>query len=52
MMMGDTTVYLWGAYAMGALLVLVEVGLLALRGSAIRRYLGCGGTRAPMHSLR
>lgn len=38
--MADADLYVWGAYVMGATLVVTEVGLLVLRDTAIRRFLG------------
>ena len=39
-MIGDTSLYVWGAYAMGLVLALTEMSLLRFRDKAIREHLG------------
>jgi heme exporter protein D len=39
-MIGDTSLYVWGAYAMGLALVLTEIALLLFRDKTIRGHLG------------
>lgn len=36
----DASLFLWGAYAMGALLGVAELAVLALRYRSIRQHLG------------
>ena len=47
-MIGDTSLYVWGAYAMGLALALMEMALLRFRDKTIRGHLGwIGGHRQP-----
>ena len=39
-MIGDTALYVWGSYAMGVVLVVMEWVLLRLRDRTIRAHLG------------
>ena len=44
-MIGDTSLYVWGAYVMGLALALTEIVLLRFRDKAIRGHLGWLGGR-------